>query len=71
MGCCREEENKKNCECPSDQVIKGLKAKLIYESCELNCTPADKCACEIVLSDIDAANQWIQSLPGKESSCDG
>ena len=68
MGCCRE--NEKTCECPSDQVIKGLKAKLIYENCELKCTPADKCACEIVLSDIQAANIWIQSLPGKESACD-
>ena len=42
---------------PSDQVIRGLKAKLVYEKSELQCTPANKCACDRVLKDIKIANQ--------------
>ena len=53
----------------SDEVVRGLKAKLLYESCDLKCTPADKCQCDIVLREIDAANEWIQSLPGDETEC--
>jgi len=54
---------------PGEQIIRGLKAKLEYESCV--CTPIDKCECDIVMKDIQAANSWIQSLPGNKSSCDG
>ena len=53
----------------SDEIVRGLKAKLQYESCDLKCTPADKCQCDIVLREIDAANEWIQSLPGGETEC--
>ena len=53
----------------SDEVVRGLKAKLLYESCDLKCTPADKCQCDIVLREIDAVNEWIQSLPGYETEC--
>jgi hypothetical protein len=70
MGCCRKNENQE-CRFPTEQIIRGLKAKLVYESCDLICTPADKCACDNVLEDITLANAWIQSLPGEESACDG
>ena len=56
---------------PSDQVLRGLKAKLTYESCDLICTPVDRCDCDSVMIDLKAANDWIASLPGGESSCDG
>ena len=69
MGCCRENENTDNT--PNEQVIRGLKAKLIYQSCDLVCTPADRCACDNVLDDIQAAEAWINSLPGEESKCNG
>lgn len=53
----------------SEEIIRGLKAKLMYESCDLRCTPADRCQCDIVLREIDAANEWIRSLDGGESEC--
>ena len=55
---------------PSESVIRGLKAKLTYESCDLLCTPADKCTCDQVLSDISSANDWIESLPGDVTQCE-
>ena len=55
---------------PNENVIRGLKAKLMYESCDLRCTPADKCTCEQVLEDISAANDWINSLPGDAIVCE-
>ncbi len=55
----------------NEQIIRGLKAKLKYQGCQLDCTPADKCECDNVLDDITAANEWIKSLPGDESICDG
>jgi len=55
---------------PSVQVINGLKAKLMYESCDLRCSPADKCTCEQVLEDIAMANEWIENLPGEALQCD-
>ena len=54
----------------NDSVIRGLKSKLKYESCDLLCTPADRCTCEQVLSDIAAANEWITSLAGEAISCE-
>jgi hypothetical protein len=54
---------------PNEQVIRGLKAKLQYESCDLLCTPIEKCDCEEMLNDIIAANNWIQSLPGESAEC--
>ena len=54
----------------NENVIRGLKAKLTYESCDLTCTPADRCTCEQVLDDISAANNWIDSLPGNALSCE-
>jgi hypothetical protein len=54
---------------PNEQVIRGLKAKLQYESCDLLCTPIEKCDCEEMLNDIIAANSWIQSLPGESAEC--
>ena len=56
---------------PSEQVIRGLKAKLVYEESKLVCTPADRCACDSVLRDITVANEWLETLPGEESMCDG
>ena len=56
---------------PNESVIRGLKAKLIYESCDLICTPSDKCTCDQVLEDISAANTWINSLPGEAVACEG
>ena len=55
---------------PNENVIRGLKAKLVYESCDLLCTPADRCTCEQVLNDIAAANNWISTLPGDALWCD-
>ncbi len=71
MGCGRDNCNSDTCHCPSDEIIQGLKAKLMYETCDLKCTPADRCACDQVLDGIKLANEWINSLPGTESSCDG
>ena len=70
MSCCRN-ENKEQCTCPNEQVIRGLKAKLLYQGCDLICTPVDRCDCDVVVSDIEAANEWINSLSGTESSCGG
>ena len=56
---------------PDEQVIRGLKAKLVYEQSKLVCTPADRCACDKVLRDIRVANEWLESLPGQETICDG
>jgi len=55
---------------PNESVIRGLKAKLTYESCDLICTPADRCTCNQVLDDISAANDWINSLPGSVTVCE-
>ncbi len=55
---------------PNESVIRGLKSKLIYESCDLICTPSDRCTCDQVLSDISAANDWISSLPGEAIACE-
>ena len=71
MGCCKDKCTNDQCYCPSEEIMRGLKAKLMYETCDLKCTPADRCACEQVLDDIKLANEWISSLPGMESSCDG
>ena len=54
----------------NESVIRGLKSKLTYESCDLLCTPADRCTCEQVLEDISHANAWIKSLPGEPTICD-
>ena len=51
----------------NEQVIRGLKAKLLYESC--TCTPADKCECDAVMEDINIANEWIASLEGDVREC--
>ena len=51
----------------NEQVVRGLKAKLLYESC--TCTPIDKCECDAVMDDIRIANQWIQSLDGEAQEC--
>ena len=51
----------------NEQVIRGLKAKLLYESC--TCTPADKCKCDAVMEDIKVANEWIESLDGEAQEC--
>lgn len=56
---------------PNEQIIRGLKAKLIYFSDDCRCTPADKCACDQMLEDVQAADEWIKILPGKETICDG
>ena len=50
-----------------DRVIRGLKAKLLYESC--TCTPIDKCKCDSVMEDIKFANKWIDSLEGDVPEC--
>ena len=52
----------------NEQVIRGLKAKLLYESC--TCTPIDKCECDLVMEDIHAANEWIESLSGEANQCE-
>ena len=70
--CCRGENNHSESEpCLCEKIVRGLKAKLIYQSCDLVCSPADRCACDNVTEDIRAAEEWIQSLPGDESRCDG
>ena len=51
----------------NEQVIRGLKAKLKYETC--TCTPADKCECDLMLEDIRIANEWIGSLDGEVREC--
>ena len=56
---------------PNEQVIRGLKAKLVYEESKLVCTPSDRCAWDSVLRDIAVANEWLETLPGEESICDG
>ena len=55
---------------PNESVIRGLKAKVKYESCNLICTPADKCTCDQVLEAISSANAWIESLPGDAITCE-
>tara|TARA_R100001377_G_C3127660_1_gene88197 strand:+ start:313 stop:486 length:174 start_codon:yes stop_codon:yes gene_type:complete len=52
----------------NEQIIRGLKAKLLYESC--TCTPIDKCDCAIVMEDIRIANEWIETLDGEANSCE-
>jgi len=56
---------------PDEQVIRGLKAKLMYFTEDCNCTPIDKCACEQMLEDVEAADEWVRNLPGEETQCDG
>ena len=51
----------------NEQVIRGLKAKLLYESC--TCTPADRCECDVVMEDISVANDWIDTLDGEAQDC--
>ena len=51
-----------------DRVIRGLKAKLLYESC--TCTPADRCECDLVMEDIRIANEWIETLDGEVKNCE-
>jgi hypothetical protein len=51
----------------NEQIIRGLKAKLLYESC--TCTPSDKCECDRVMEDIVVANEWISSLEGEAQDC--
>jgi len=51
----------------NEQVIRGLKAKVLYESC--TCTPIDKCDCDSVMEDISIANEWIKSLDGQAGDC--
>jgi hypothetical protein len=55
---------------PSEQVIRGLKAKLMYFTEDCNCTPVDKCACDQMLEDVRMADEWVSNLPGSETSCD-
>jgi len=52
----------------TEQIIRGLKAKLLYESC--TCTPADRCECDEVMEDIRVANEWIKTLDGEANSCE-
>ena len=52
----------------SEQIIRGLKAKLLYESS--TCTPADRCECDLVMENIRIANEWIESLEGEAESCE-
>jgi len=56
---------------PNEQVIRGLKAKLLYFTEDCRCTPIDKCACDQMIEDVEAADNWIRSLPGEETQCDG
>jgi hypothetical protein len=56
---------------PNEQVIRGLKAKVLYFTEDCTCTPIDKCACDEMLEDVQAADKWIRSLPGHETKCDG
>jgi hypothetical protein len=55
---------------PSEQVIRGLKAKLMYFTEDCLCTPISKCACDAMLKDVQAADDWIGNLPGSETTCD-
>jgi|TARA_R110002110_G_scaffold176609_1_gene380810 hypothetical protein len=56
---------------PNEQVIRGLKAKVLYFTEDCTCTPINKCACDEMLEDVQAADDWINSLPGKETQCYG
>ena len=56
---------------PNEQVIRGLKAKVLYFTEDCKCTPIDKCACDAMFEDVQAADEWIRSLPGQETICDG
>ena len=49
----------------NEQIVRGLKAKLLYESC--TCTPINKCECDAVMDDIRVANEWIAQLDGPEA----
>jgi len=55
---------------PSDSIIRGLKARLMFCDQTLLCTPANKCGCEHMLEDLQASEEWISSLPGEPSYCD-
>ena len=52
----------------NEQIIRCLKAKLLYESC--TCTPIDKCECDVVMEDIRVADRWIETLDGEAQSCE-
>lgn len=54
---------------PSEEVVRGLKAKLKYCDQNLLCTPIDRNECDEMLNDMKAAENWINSLPGEESTC--
>ena len=56
---------------PNEQVIRGLKAKVLYFTEDCKCTPINKCACDAMLEDVQAADDWINSLPGQETKCHG
>ncbi len=55
---------------PSESVIRGLKARLKYCSQDVVCTPAEKCACDRMLEDLEDSEEWINSLPGEASTCE-
>jgi len=52
----------------NEQIVRGLKAKLLYESC--TCTPSNRCECDLVMEDIRVANEWIESLEGSVNDCE-
>ena len=54
---------------PTENIIRGLKARLQYCSQTVICTPSDRCACEQMLEDLRESEDWINSLPGEASSC--
>jgi len=56
---------------PNEQVIRGLKAKLLYFSEDCNCTPTDRCQCNQMLEDVRVADDWIRNLSGEVYNCDG
>ena len=56
---------------PNEQVIRGLKAKVLYFTEDCVCTPIDKCSCDEMLEDVQAADDWINSLPGEGTQCNG
>ena len=56
---------------PDEQVIRGLKAKVLYFTDDCKCTPIDKCACDQMLEDVRTADEWVNSLPGEVFDCDG
>jgi hypothetical protein len=56
---------------PNEQVIRGLKAKLLYFTEDCNCTPVDHCQCNQMLEDVRVADEWIKNLTGDISTCDG